>query len=264
MAPEHADYVRRMMATVEGMPLSALESGGDWDWRTFGQWLDRLEGRIVVNAGFLAGHSTIRRLVLGDAAVSEPATPEQVAAMIELLHQAMADGALGLSSSNGPHVDGNGDPVPSRAAGHDELVALARAVGDHPGTSLEFIPGMGEIGPEAADLMADMSLAAGRPLNWNLLGNLSPTPIYAQQLTASDRAAARGSLVVALTLPDIMRMRSDAMLESLPGWPISPPSTWRADAGWPPTPGPGPGSPNRPGPWPLGAWAPPRPGTSSR
>src|SRR5215470_17731241 len=30
--PENADYVRRMMAVVEGMPIAALEGAGDWDW----------------------------------------------------------------------------------------------------------------------------------------------------------------------------------------------------------------------------------------
>ena len=218
MAPEHADYVRRMMATVEGMPLSALAERAAWDWTSFGRGSALLDGRLAVNAGFLAGHSTIRRLVMGEEAVSAKASPAQMEAMVALLDESLAEGALGFSSSNGPHLDGKGDPVPSRASDHDELVALAAVVRRHEGTTLEFIPGIGEIGPEGAALMADMSLAGGRPLNWNLLGNLSPTPIYAQQLTASDVAAERGAVVVALTLPDIMKMRSDQMLESLPGW----------------------------------------------
>ena len=216
IAPEHVDYIRRMMARVEGMPLSALD--GAWDWSTFGSWLDRLDGRVAVNAGFLVGHSTIRRVAMGEAS-GGPATAEQVAAMVAMVHEALGAGALGFSSSLGQaHTDGDGAPVPSRAADRDEILALCRAVRDHEGTTIEFIPAVGEIGVELADLMADMSLAANRPLNWNLLGSLSPVEIYEGQLAASDVAAERGAVVVALTLPDLMRLRSDALLRSLPGW----------------------------------------------
>jgi N-acyl-D-aspartate/D-glutamate deacylase len=83
---------------------------------------------------------------------------------------------------------------------------------------LEFIPAVGEISADRMDLMADMSVAANRPLNWNLLGSLSPVEIYEQQLEASDVAAARGGEVFALTLPDLMRLRASSLLESLPGW----------------------------------------------
>ena len=66
--------------------------------------------------------------------------------------------------------------------------------------------------------MAEMSLAANRPLNWNLLGSMSPTEIYEQQLAASDLAAARGAHVVALALPDVMRLRASRILDDMPGW----------------------------------------------
>ncbi len=218
LAPEHAEYVRRLMARVEGIPLAALEAGTDWAWRGFGEFLSRLDGRLAVNAGFLAGHSTIRRLVMGDAA-HDTAGSAQVDAIVELAHAAMADGALGVSSSLGEaHTDGDGEPVPSRGAARDEFLALAAAVRDHPGTTLEFIAAMGEIPRERAELMADMSLAADRPLNWNLLGSLAPVEVYEQQLTACDLATERGATVVALALPDLLRMRSDRVLGSLPGW----------------------------------------------
>ncbi len=67
-----------------------------------------------------------------------------------------------------------------------------RAVRDHPGTTLEFIPTVGPIPEERMELMADMSLAADRPLNWNLLGSLASEEIYEQQLEASDLAARQG------------------------------------------------------------------------
>src|SRR6478609_9625104 len=77
LAPLHAadaDYLRRMMAKVEGMPLAALEQGVDWDWETFGEYLDRLDGGIAVNAGFLVGHCALRRYVMGAEAVGREAT----------------------------------------------------------------------------------------------------------------------------------------------------------------------------------------------
>ncbi len=219
LGPDNADYIQRMMARVEGMSLAALQGGPAWDWVTFGDYLDKVEGNLAINAGFLAGHSTIRRVVMGADATSRPATAAEVDAMIAILHESLSAGALGFSSSLGDaHTDGDGAPVPSRAAVYDEFVALAGTLREHAGTTLEFIPAVGEISPERMELMADMSLAANRPLNWNLLGSLSPVEIYEQQLEASDLAAARGAQVVALTLPDLMRMRASRLLESLPGW----------------------------------------------
>src|SRR5213595_2940400 len=43
LAPLHAedaDYLRRMMAKVEGMPLVALEQGVGWRWESFAEYLD--------------------------------------------------------------------------------------------------------------------------------------------------------------------------------------------------------------------------------
>ncbi len=216
---DDADYIRRMMAVVEGIPIAALEGGGAWEWRSFAEYLARIDVGLSVNAGFLVGHSTVRRAVMGDAATSAVATPGQLDEMVRLVGESLAGGALGFSSSLGEgHVDGNGDPVPSRTAAFEEFIALAGVLRDHEGTTLEFIPTVGPIPVERMELMADMSLAADRPLNWNLLGSLASEEIYEQQLGASDLAAARGAHVVALTLPDLMRMRATSVLAALPGW----------------------------------------------
>jgi N-acyl-D-aspartate/D-glutamate deacylase len=224
LAPEHADYVRRMLAKVEGMPIEALEAGLDWDWRSYGDWLDRLDGGLMVNAGFLVGHSALRRSVMGEAAVGSEASDEQLAAMVRLLHESLAAGGLGFSSSRAPtHNDGDGKPVPSRSATTEELVALAAAVRDHPGTTLEFIPTVGAFQDEHMDLMASLSLAANRPLNWNLLAVTSQNPDgAANQLRASDYAAERGARVIALAVADPVEVRltflSGFILDALPGW----------------------------------------------
>jgi N-acyl-D-aspartate/D-glutamate deacylase len=217
LGPRHVDYVMKMMAKVEGMPLQTLQHGPDWDWSSFADWLDRLEGRLGVNAGFLAGHSTIRRVVMGDGA-HDRASSSQIEEMTSLLHASLAAGALGFSSSLGEaHTDYEDRPVPSRQAQPDEFLSLAAAVRDHEGTALEFIPAMGEIPQERIELMTRMSLVANRPLNWNLLGSLSSTEVYQQQLTSCDHARRNGAVVVALALPDLLHMRAP-VLASLPGW----------------------------------------------
>ena len=219
LGPDDADYIQAMMAVVEGMPRAALEGGGLWTWGSFADYLGRFDRGLTVNAGFLVGHSTVRRVVMGEAATSDRATPDQLEAMARLVGESLAGGALGFSSSLGEgHLDGDHRPVPSSCAGHDEFVALAGVLRDHPGTTLEFIPSIGPIPEDRIELMADMSLAADRPLNWNLLGSLSSEEIWEGQLRASDMAAARGAHVVALALPDMMRMRSNTLLPGLPGW----------------------------------------------
>ncbi|HEX7094476.1 MAG TPA: amidohydrolase family protein, partial [Acidimicrobiales bacterium] len=172
-------------------------------------------------------------------AVGEAASDAQVQRMQQLVRESLAAGALGLSSSLGEaHTDGDGRPVPSRASSFDELLALCRVVGEHDGTTLEFIAAMGEIPQERIELMTTMSLTANRPLNWNLLGSLAPTTVYPQQLTSCDHAAAHGAKVVALVLPDVMRMRAQRVIEDMPGWrdvAALPPDERRAAANDPAT-----------------------------
>jgi N-acyl-D-aspartate/D-glutamate deacylase len=215
LAAEHADYLMRMMARVEGMPLEALSAGLAWDWAGFGDWLGRLDGATAVNAGFLCGHSALRRVGGADGE-----------AMRALLHEALDAGALGFSTSRAhTHNDAEGEPVPSRLADDDELLALAACVAGHEGTTLEaIVPGcINGFTDEEVDLLAALSLAGRRPVNWNVLGVSSLNPEgHERQLAASDAAAARGARVVALTLPHPTSLRlsflTGFVLDGLPGW----------------------------------------------
>ncbi len=221
-----ADYTRRMMAKVEGMPLAALEQGVPWNWHTYAEYLDRLDGDIAVNAGFLVGHCALRRQVMGPAATGNEASPEQLAEMAARLHEALDAGGLGLSTSlSFTHSDGDGEPVASRWASRDEVLALCAAVREHEGTTLEYVTDgcLRGFRPDEVELMAEMTLAARRPLNWNVLTIDSKEPDRARdQLAACSNADARGGRVVALTMPVLVEMNMSfstyCALFMLPDW----------------------------------------------
>ncbi|MBT2525282.1 D-aminoacylase [Streptomyces sp. ISL-99] len=224
--PEDADYTRRMMSKVEGMSLVALEEGAPWNWHSFGEYLDALEGRIAVNAGFMVGHCALRRHVMDEAAVGGHPTEPQMARMVQLLHDAMDAGAWGLSTTqSSTHSDGDGQPVASRHATPAELIALSRAVGEHEGTQLEAIVAgcLDQFTDDEIDLLVDMTTTAGRPLNWNVLTIDAAVPERVpRQLAASERARQAGGRIVALTMPILtpmnMSLGTFCALNLIPGW----------------------------------------------
>ncbi len=211
VSDDSIDYVTRMLACVEGMPVEALQAALKFDWRTYAEWLSTLEGKLGLNAGFMAGHSTIRRLVMGND-WKRAATDTEVAAMAAQVEEAVRAGALGFSSSwGGAHGDHEGNPVPSRFAEQRELVQLAGVLKKFPGTRLEFIPPTTSttFTEETITLMANMSAAAGTSLNWNVLavGQGGTEAHTWARIGAHDEAAKLGGQVFALALPIPLQVR---------------------------------------------------------
>ena len=223
---DDADYLRRMMAKVEGMPLEALENGVPWNWESFGDYLSRLDGGIGLNAAFLVGHCALRRYVMGVDAIGNAATPEQIAEMVAVLHASIEAGAIGFSTTlSRTHNDGDGQPVASRWAERDELLALCAAVGEHEGTTLEGIVDgcLEEFSDDEVDLLVAMSAAACRPINWNVLTVDSKRPGQPEhQLAASTAALGAHARIVALTMPVLVPMNMSFLnycaLNMVPGW----------------------------------------------
>jgi N-acyl-D-aspartate/D-glutamate deacylase len=146
--------------------------------------------------------------------------------MTGLLHEALAAGGLGFSTTlSSSHSDGDGEPVASRHASRSELLALCAAIGEHEGTVLEgaFQGGLDTFADDEIDLVAAMTAAARRSINWNVLTVDSAVPgRVPRQLSAADVAAARGGRVVALTMPVLVPMNMSfgtfCALWLIPGW----------------------------------------------
>jgi N-acyl-D-aspartate/D-glutamate deacylase len=219
-----ASYLLPMLARVEGMPQSSLEAGVPWDWTSTADYLDRLEGALGVNAGFMVGHSALRRVVMGEAATERAATPAELDLLCDLLRAGLAAGGLGFSSTwSVTHNDADGNAVPSRHADRDELLALAATAGSCPGTSIEFLPGPAPWEEQRARLLVELTVAARRPLNWNLLvGAIRTEDVARTQLAVSDAATAAGGKVMALVLPSVPSTRVNFLtgfiLDAIDGW----------------------------------------------
>jgi len=219
-------YLMRMLSNVEEIPIASLKIGVPWSWNSFGEYLAAIQGRLGVNAGFMVGHSALRRMVMGDRALGDEATPEDLEAMKALLTKSLTEGGMGFSTSrSATHNDAEGRPVPSRFASEAECVALAGMVRDHEGTLLELLPGT-DPGPQEAALMTEISLAGGRPVNWNalLVNDLSEAELQRvdRMLSMSTYARERGAEVVALTIPSEasarMRLAGGLGFDALPNW----------------------------------------------
>ena len=132
LSEEGRDLVIRNLSVVEGMDLDALRTGITWDFESFKDYMAMLKRRApYANVAVLAGHSTIRTAVMGEAASQrKDATPEELAKMKAMVADAMANGAIGLGASYSLNHSGYGGvPMPSTIAPMEELDALVGAMG---------------------------------------------------------------------------------------------------------------------------------------
>jgi N-acyl-D-aspartate/D-glutamate deacylase len=227
MKPENQEFAVRLLANVEGIPMEAITSGVDFAWETFPEMMSRLDTTpLGINLGLMVGHSAIRRHVMGPAASEDGATEEQLFEMCRILDEALSVGGFGFSTATAPtHRDGDGRLTPPNFATAHEFIALSQVCRKYPGTALEFIARTSQQGFDDADteLMASMSSAANRILNWNtpVINKEDPT-LHLRQLAACGMDAAANVCVVPMMMsqnhPLYYDLRRGYVHRTLPGW----------------------------------------------
>ena len=170
--PEDVPWLAATLSRVEGMSAQALAAGFRFGGGSFAEFWSRLEGRLGVNAGGYVGHCAVRRFAMGDDASERAATAAEIDAMRELVRQAMAEGALGFSTSQiDLHRGDDGRGVPSNHAAPEELVALASVLADFDHGAIEIIPRSFAEGFDDADraLLLELYRVSGKPIELNIL-----------------------------------------------------------------------------------------------
>jgi N-acyl-D-amino-acid deacylase len=209
IAPTHAGdraYIQALFAKVEQMHPEAM-SAITWDFESFPEFLSSREGKLGVNMACYVGHSNLRRWVMGDAGSERAATPAEVEKMCDVVREAMAAGAAGISSSHAPtHLDGDDRPVPSRFSTRDEFLALAAAAGEAGHGSITYLPesAIGGVTPEDEDYLIALGRASGLPIIIQGLGGRNkvdaPTATWDRALAFLDRATDEGAPVYSVLI----------------------------------------------------------------
>ena len=158
--------IAEMMEKVEDIPRDAIMTGLPWTWDTYGEYLDAVEKMDpAINIGGLVGHSAIRYYVMGDRGVEGEPTPEEQEQIVDIARQAVKDGAMGFSTNRFlGHFMPDGRNIPGTHAKHDEVVAIAEAVGQEGGLMQNVLNLGGDFEGEEALLRKEAQAADGRVL----------------------------------------------------------------------------------------------------
>ena len=132
----------------------------DFDWRTVGEYLDRLDGNfggqgIAVNAAYLIPQGTVRVYAVGWD--DRPATPEQLDRMRQLVAEGMQQGAVGMSSGL--------TYTPGMYADDAELTELCRVVASYDGYYCPHHRSYGAGALAAYEEMVELTRSAGCALH---------------------------------------------------------------------------------------------------
>jgi N-acyl-D-amino-acid deacylase len=170
--PGDHDALIRVMEGVEDIPELVMATGIPWNWETFPEYMDALAAlEFDIDVAVQIPHSPVRVYVMGERGMAHAAsTPEDRAEMTRLVTEAIAAGAVGVTTSRSSgHRLKNGDLAPSVTTERAELLALARGLRDAGAGVFQMITEVRGDTTEEMDLVTQIAATAGRPTSLTLL-----------------------------------------------------------------------------------------------
>ncbi len=197
--PSDHDRLIELMEGVEDIPGAALHEGLSWKWQTFAEYLDAVDSiPHDIDVGAQVPHGALRLHVMGERGANrEEATPDDIAKMAALARAGVEAGGLGFTTSRTiNHRTSRGEPTPTLTASADELIGIAKGLGeagagvlqvvsDHMGSDTEF------------DMFQNMVKESGRPLSFSLGQSPIAPDNYRQVLDRIAKANADGLQITA-------------------------------------------------------------------
>jgi N-acyl-D-aspartate/D-glutamate deacylase len=124
------DWLIQLMEGVEDIPGTALAEGMSWNWESFPEYLDEVDTMArTLDVAALVPHGALRAYVLGEGRANDEATAEERHEMRDLARQAVAAGAVGISTTRTMlHRAKDGELAAGTTAAAEELVTLGDAL----------------------------------------------------------------------------------------------------------------------------------------
>lgn len=198
--PGTEKYLINLMEGVEDIPESVLAEGLDFNWETFGDYLDVLEStERTMDIGAQMPHAALRFYVMGERGTDHQAIPTEaeIEQMGQLLEESLHQGALGFTTSRTTkHRAADGSLTPTLSAAEPELFGLARAMRRAGKGVIEVNSDFGA--GDFARLRAAAEVA-GRPLTVLLIQVDNAPELWRETLAGIDEAVADGLAFTAQT-----------------------------------------------------------------
>ncbi len=183
---EMRDILMYDLVHVEAIPYEVMKAGIDWQWESYGEYLDAIgQGGLGLNVAGLVAFTPLRHYVMGEESFERQATEEEIVTMRRLLREAIEAGAFGFTTTTSrTHVGYGGRPLACRNASQAELAGLCQALREVGRGTIELVlssAGMNLIDDADVALLRLLTAASGRPVTWLTLFARPGEPDFHEQ-----------------------------------------------------------------------------------